>query len=256
MKNIERDRAQHEKLQLESLLSELKGHDWLRVMGVTGVSDAEKKTYEPKRDYFIKEVSILIEKFRMWKEEEKRRKVKKEQQHAAEHEDENDNNEASEANQSEEPEAVNVTTPAIKGRSPDIYDLPDIDDVDGWAAHQLQREAMSASGKKPKIKSTRARTPNVSSHKLNRPVVRQNHILLPFQPASYKPFTSFFDKPHLRAAALDRSNKRDHRRMAFGQPLPEMPERDFELPSDILTPDAIAAASRRNRVRRRELRKK
>lgn len=254
MKNIERDRAQHEKLQLECLLGELQGQDWLRVMGVTGISDVEKKLYEPKREYFIKEVSVLIEKFRMWKEEEKRRKIKKEQRPAAEREDENGHDEISQVTNSEEPEATNEIIPS---QPPDIYDLPDIDDVDGWAAHQLQQEdAMSASRKKPKIKSSYLRPATIASHKLNRPVLRQNHIILPPQPATYKPFTSFFDEPHLRAAALDRNNKRDYLRMAFGHPLPEMAEREFQLPSDILTPDAIAAASRRNRVLRRELRKK
>jgi hypothetical protein len=79
LRNIERERAQHEKVQLERLLDRLKGHDWLRVMGINGITDSEKKVFEPKRDYFIKEVTVLIEKFRLWKEEEKRRKAAKEQ---------------------------------------------------------------------------------------------------------------------------------------------------------------------------------
>ena len=79
LRNIEKERAQHEKVQLERLLDRLKGHDWLRVMGINGITDSEKKVFEPKRDYFIQEVTLLIEKFRMWKEEEKRRKAAKEQ---------------------------------------------------------------------------------------------------------------------------------------------------------------------------------
>lgn len=79
LRNHEKERAMHEKFQLERLLDGLRGHDWLRVMGISGITDSEKKAYEPKRDYFIKEVLILLEKFREWKEEERRRKVEKEE---------------------------------------------------------------------------------------------------------------------------------------------------------------------------------
>ncbi|KAI5298002.1 hypothetical protein KEM56_004386, partial [Ascosphaera pollenicola] len=37
LRNIERDRAQHEKIQLDRLLEELEGHDWLRTMGIRSV---------------------------------------------------------------------------------------------------------------------------------------------------------------------------------------------------------------------------
>ena len=70
----------HEKVQLERLLEGLRGHDWLRVMGISGITETEKKLYEPKRDHLIREVKILLEKFRLWKEEEKRRKVEKEEE--------------------------------------------------------------------------------------------------------------------------------------------------------------------------------
>ena len=87
LRNIEKERAMHEKVQLERLFDGLKGHDWLRVMGISGITDGEKKAYEPKRDYFIREVLILLDKFREWKEEEKRRKVEKEESMLDEDED-------------------------------------------------------------------------------------------------------------------------------------------------------------------------
>ena len=40
--------------------------------------------------------------------------------------------------------------------------------------------------------------------------------------------------------------------MAFGKPLPEIEEASFRLPDEILTPEAIRAAQRRNRRMRRE----
>ena len=70
LRNIEKERAMHEKSQLERLIDGLKGHDWLRVMGISGITDGEKKAYEPKRDHLIGEVKILLGKFRLWKEEE------------------------------------------------------------------------------------------------------------------------------------------------------------------------------------------
>lgn len=77
-RNIEKERAQHEKVQLERLLEGLQGPDWLRVMGISGITDGERKSWEGKRDWFMREVTVLIEKFRAWKEEERRRKVEKE----------------------------------------------------------------------------------------------------------------------------------------------------------------------------------
>jgi hypothetical protein len=78
LRNIERERAQHEKVQLDRLLEGLKGHDWLKVMGISGITESERKTYEGKRAWFIREVTALIDKFKAWKEEERRRKMEKE----------------------------------------------------------------------------------------------------------------------------------------------------------------------------------
>ncbi|KAF2797639.1 hypothetical protein K505DRAFT_414936 [Melanomma pulvis-pyrius CBS 109.77] len=90
LRNIEKERAMHEKVQLERLLDGLQGPDWLKVMGITGVTDGERKDWEPKRNYFVKEVEALVDKFRIWKEEEKRLRAEKEAALAAREEDEED----------------------------------------------------------------------------------------------------------------------------------------------------------------------
>ena len=77
LRNIERERAMHEQAQLEQLLDGLLGHDWLRVMGVTGVTDSEAQKYQSKREYFIQEVKALVKKFQEWREEEKRQKLER-----------------------------------------------------------------------------------------------------------------------------------------------------------------------------------
>jgi hypothetical protein len=110
----------HEKVQLERLLEGLKGPDWLRVMGVTGITEGDQKDWKPKRDYFIAEVDTLVEKFRLWKEEEKRLRLEKEK--AREEEDDEDEDEDDGMDEEEDGGA-------------------DSSDIDASAARQLQLEA-------------------------------------------------------------------------------------------------------------------
>lgn len=212
LRNIEKERAQHEKVQLERLLEGLKGHDWLRVMGISGITDSEKKAFEPKRDYFIHEVSSLIDKFKVWKEEEKRRKVEKEQ------------NLPAEDDEGSEPDTEDCT--ASEG------DPPDYNDVDAWAARQLHQEAISATG-----------TETGKS--------RKHHVQSAVEPTILEqPFTSFYSKPYLRDAAIGK-HRRGRAKFAFGQPLPNVAEKTFDLPPDILSQEAIAASARNRRRARR-----
>lgn len=233
LRNIERERAQHEKIQLDRLLDELQGHDWLRVMGISGITDTEKKLYEPKRALFIKEVSALIDKFRVWKEEEKRRKLEKGQQLR----DQDtpapfpDHEPSVEEADDEKGGLANGTA------SSDIQSFgepPDINDVDAWAARQLLEEARSASGGK---RAKAARSPSAPPPP-------------PPLPEPEKPFTSFYAKRYLRDAALGH-HRRGRTRTAFGQPIPDMEEREFQLPPDILTEEAIQACQRKRRRMRR-----
>lgn len=275
LRNIEKERAQHEKIQLDRLLDELQGHDWLRVMGISGITDTEKKLYEPKRDYFVKEVSALIAKFHMWKEEEKRRKHEREQMlleaanAAAQKEEQADDEEMSE---SEKP-------------SSDI----DSSELDAAAAQQLLQEARSATATAtttgattsspytpahpqprrrlvdeltstpPKSRSTHHRTnskqtiqvaanqDSPSNSQVHRPEIEEYD--------ENKPFTSFYRKRHLRDAAFSSSRRGGRNRSAFGQPLPEIiEEREFELPPEILTSDIVLSLERKRRRLKRESR--
>ena len=206
LRNIEKERAMHEKVQLERLLDSLKGHDWLKVMGISGVTDSDKKSWEPKRDYFVREVEILLEKFREWKEEEKRRKTERDERLLAE-EDEGSS------------ESMSDDGP------------PNYSDVDACAARQLYQEAVSATGRQQRSKKP---TPKLAE-----------------PPLVQKPFTSFYEKPHLRAAALGKY-RRGRTRLAFGQPLPDVLAKGFGLPPEILTQDALRASARSRRAARRE----
>jgi len=223
LRNIEKERAQHEKVQLERLLDGLQGPDWLKVMGVTGVTDGDKRSWEPKRQYFIREVDALVDKFRIWKEEEKRLRLEKEEKLAREEDEDEDEQDADAG--AEDSEDVDSDTDAA----------PPSSDIDAWAARQLQQEARASLSKRP---ASRAK----QKHRGFEP-------LLPPDPE--KPFKSFFDKPHLRAQAL---GKQRHGRgvLAFGRPVPQIDLRDFELPADLLTEDVVRANARKRRRMRRE----
>ena len=233
LRNIEKERAMHEKFQLERLLDGLKGHDWLRVMGISGITDSEKRAYEPKRDHLMHEVRSLLDKFRLWKEEEKRRKAEKEEIK----EDEDEENEDEEEDDVEEIEDV-----ADDGANDDALsdgDPPDYSDVDESAARQLRMEAVMA---------TRAQMgPGFLAGPTRHPPPKP-------PPPLTKPFTSFYEKPYMRAAALGKHRRSGRSRMAFGQPIPEVDERYFDLPKEVKTTEALLESGRRIRRSKRESR--
>lgn len=218
LRNIEKERAMHEKGQLERLLEGLKGPDWLRVMGVSGITDGERKEWEPKRNYFIFEVEALVDKFRLWKEEERRQRLEKEAAALAREEEEE--GEASRASSELRKDKV------AKGEE---SDAPDSSEIDASAAHQLLQEAQSASvvTRRPRVKPL-------------------PYYLPPPEPEPTEPFRSFFAKPHLRAAALGHS-RHGRTSLAFGQPLPEVEEDEFNLPEDYLTQEALKDHARKDR---------
>lgn len=231
LRNIEKERAMHEKVQLERILDGLQGHDWLRVLGITGVTDGEAKKYEPKRDYFIAEVQALVDKFKLWKEEEKKQRLEKEAAVAAQ--------------QAEE-----------EGETSEGSVEPPSSDLNASAARQLQQETIVA------LKSS-ARASGKGKERANYPTSHPSHpstptasapkmpTLPPAPPSPEIPITSFYAKRHLRDAALGRS-RHGRNVTAFGQPLPEMDEIEFELPEDYITENALRANARERRRRKRE----
>lgn len=235
LRNIEKERAMHEKAQLERLLEGLEGHDWLRVMGITGVTDSESRKFESKRDYFIGEVRALLLKFKTWKEEERRLKLEKEAAAAAEEGDEDDDEDA-----------------LVGGEVESDVDKvePTSSDFDSAAARQLQLEASGgAKGRGGKGgKGSKARERVLPQP---RPPTPQPATKIQRAPTPDGPFTSFYAKPHLRAAALSKA-RHGRNLTAFGQAVPEPEEEEFVLPSDYITPDAIKESARRRRRMKRE----
>ncbi|KAL9602140.1 MAG: hypothetical protein Q9219_002004 [cf. Caloplaca sp. 3 TL-2023] len=215
-RNREKESAQHEKFQLERILDGLKGHTWLKTMGISGITDSEKQLYEPKRMLFIQRVTALLNKFRAWKEEEKRRKLMREQ-------------------------ASNLDDEAVETTSES--------DQSDFARRLDGIDERSRRSRTKRYKRRDASPTDIGQFVSSRRARRQPTELLPL-PAE-KPFTSFYSKPYLRDAALSK-HRRGRLRFAFGQQVPDLVEREFTLPPEILTTKFIAANARSRRAARRE----
>jgi hypothetical protein len=218
LRNIEKERAMHEKVQLDRLLEGLKGHDWLKTLGITGITDGEAKKFEPKRDYFIAEVQALVDKFKQWKEQEKKQKMDREAAAAAKEEEEADDVASEESSTG-----------------------PPSSDLNASAARQLQQEAATAL-KSSAMKLQQVKDAN-STPKSKPPV----HFI---PPAPETPITSFYDKRHLRDAALGKA-RHGRNVYAFGRPVPEMETRDFTLPDEYVSEDVLRSNAREKRRRKR-----
>ena len=219
LRNIEKERAMHEKVQLDRILDGLKGHDWLKVLGITGITDGEAKKYEAKREYFISEVQALVDKFKEWKEQERRQKLDKEAAVLSAREEDSEEQEESREGSMGPPSS----------------------DLNASAARQLQQETASALeslAASKKGKDPASVTPNKPS-------------TLFAAPSPEVPITSFYSKRHLRDAALGKAR---HGRSvtAFGHTVPEMDEIEFTLPEEIATEDLVRANARERRRRKRE----
>jgi len=227
IRNSDKGRAQHERDQVIRLLEGLQGHDWLKLMGVSGITESKKKDYEPAREHFIKGCEAILEKFRLWREEEKRRKLEKEAAaaEAAEEEEEDEEEVAQEDEVDEEDQEGNISD----------GDPPDYSDVDASAARQLHEEAIARSAPLTKQFEKKAKVEPFPA-----PV-----------PEFEKEFTSFFAKPYLRAAALGKHRRSGRSVAAWGHPVPEVADIDFDLPEEYRDEETLKAHARRKRRDRR-----
>ncbi|KAJ6129607.1 hypothetical protein N7512_002387 [Penicillium capsulatum] len=266
LRNIERDRAQHEKQNVDRLLEELRGPDWLRIMGLTGVHDSEKKLYEPKRQILIQELVAVVKKFQVWKDDERRRKLGKDKPPPVVDTEPDARRPRKQSRPVED--ATDGDGSPVSGI--DSPSTPDPNDVDAWAARQLHQEARSASAAKPRKSGTgshKARvdqenvsqskeTPGNSKRQKTQHPPRVATPVYYYEPPSDKPFTSFFDEPQAREAAIAASKGpregRPSHILAFGHPIPNAEEHEFEPPPALLTEEFLRASQRQRRRLKRQ----
>ncbi|KAI1657807.1 something about silencing, SAS, complex subunit 4-domain-containing protein [Daldinia decipiens] len=246
IRNTEKGRAQHEKDQIIRLLNELQGHDWLRTMGVSGVTESRKKTFEPARDHFIKGCQAILEKFRVWSQEEKKRKLMKERALAEEAEENEEKETEEEDNVDEQPslegtsdedeEMGDVETDHDIREDISDGDPPDYSDADASARQLLDEALARAKYTASSSKRSRGEPPPPKSP----------------EPYVAKEFTSFFVKKHQREAALNKGRRRGRTIVAWGHPIPDMVEGDFELPEEYRDIETLKAHERQKRRERRQ----
>lgn len=225
LRNTDRGRAQHEKDQVNRLLEGLQGHDWLKLMGVSGITESKKKDFEQARTYFIKGCEGILEKFRLWKEEEKKRKLEKELA-MAEAEAEGGEEEQGDCEGEEDAEEGNESD----------GDPPDYSDVDASAARQLHEEATARSKAQQAAASKKAG----KRRKPTPPPVREE-----------RRSRSASAKPQKGAKAPSKPRQSGRTAMAWGHPIPELPQRDFDLPEEYRDEETLKARARAKRRQRR-----
>ncbi|KAI5467594.1 something about silencing, SAS, complex subunit 4-domain-containing protein [Mariannaea sp. PMI_226] len=237
IRNTEKGRAQHEKDQIIRLLEGLQGHDWLRVMGVSGITETKKKAFEPARDHFIKGCQAILDKFRNWILEEKRRKQEKEKALAERAEEEGEGPVQSDE---EMPEDETGREDSIDSATP---------------AKQLREEALARSKGSGKTSKRQRSTPQPPAKppasKAAAPKPADSKTPLPKPPEPPKEFKSFFSKRYERDGALKRHRRAGRKVMAWGHVIPEIPQLDFSLPEEYRDSEMMKARERRKRRDRR-----
>ena len=257
LRNSERTRAQHEKDQVIRLLEGLQGPEWLKIMGVSGITEGKKKSFEPARAHFISGCQAILDKFRRWTAEEKRRKQEKErkEREAKALRESQEHDETRESKDEEEPalEEDEGIASQLDGDQDDNMgdddsaaeesdgDPPDSLDIDASVAKQLREEALAAAKTNSRSRA-RARDKQRSESAQPQPAG---------EPTPLREFKSFFSKPYQRAAALGKNRRRGRTVLAWGHPIPEFAEKDYELPEDMLDEETLRAQARRKRKERR-----
>ncbi|TEA11222.1 hypothetical protein C8034_v007966 [Colletotrichum sidae] len=230
IRNTERGRAQHEKDQIARLLDGLQGHDWLRIMGVSGITESRKKKFEPARQHFIKGCQAILERFRQWSLEEKRRKAARDRALAEKAEEEQ-------------------TTDDDSSSAPDSSEEDDDDDgdiSDGGPPGTSDDESSMAKQRRQEAR-LRAKTLNKGSKRIRlTPQPRP-----PPKPEPPREFKSFFKKRYERDAALNRHRRAGRKVVAWGHPIPEIPEVDFDLPEEFRDEETLKTQARKRRRDRR-----
>ncbi|KAK0391634.1 hypothetical protein NLU13_1133 [Sarocladium strictum] len=239
IRNTEKGRAQHEKDQIIRLLEGLQGHDWLRVMGISGITDSRKKSFEPARAHFIKGCQAIIDKFRNWTIEEKRRKAEKERTVAEEVEKAtggpfDDQDGGSDRKSDMHPSQASSVA---DGDSSSLAASSDVSSP----AKQLREEALAHSRASRGLKRPR-------------PAASKPPAAPPKPPEPPKEFKSFFTKKYERDGALNRHRRAGRKVLAWGHPVPELQEVDFDLPLAYRDEETMRSRARKKRKDKRSSR--
>ncbi|KAJ3484871.1 hypothetical protein NLG97_g6948 [Lecanicillium saksenae] len=244
IRNTEKGRAQHEKDQIIRLLEGLQSHDWLRVMGVSGITETKKKMFEPARAHFIRGCQGILDKFKNWSLEEKRRKLERERTLAEQAQEELKEAEEAEAEAEDQVmEDASESTPTHQTRSEDGDVIEEEDEDVLMNSQDNSSEASSSSPAKQLRQEAMARS-KIAASKRPR---SDSGASTPRQSETPKEFKSFFSKRYERDGALNKHRRAGRNVLAWGHPIPDIAEIDFDLPEDYRDDELLKARARKRR---------
>lgn len=225
LRNVERDKAAYDKQRYEERLEKLRGTDWIKTFNLGGIAmKLGNAEMEKRRQVVIKWHESLLEKFKAWKEEERRQKAAKggrlsrsmtnsQERDTVESEDLHD-----QTAHNDDDEQID--------EEEDIYAI--VDDSDDAGDNSYHSKPYRHTLK-----------PSKGAHRFlyaESPKKKQSDL---------KAFTSFYGKSHMRLAAISTGRKSSRNLTAFGEPLPEIEEKEFLLPDEFFQQTARHMRARR-----------
>ncbi|KAF8543414.1 hypothetical protein BDD12DRAFT_907228 [Trichophaea hybrida] len=213
-KNIERDLIHHNATKIEGDLEKLHSPDWIKLIGLSNglVTRCTKKELEQRKKLVVNHLNQTLEKYKAWCEAEKRKRHRT----------------------SKSPKGSQGSQGSQKTDTDDADTASDEEEDDEEASSHDENDDMRSSRRGKKLKPS-PRSASASKAKKDPPKAEPE-------------FTSFYDRPSMRQQALSNRRKSSRIQTAFGQPLPTIEEKDFELPEELL---ASTVAARHARARKR-----
>lgn len=245
LRNVERDKAAYDKQRYEERLEKLRGTDWIKTFNLGGIAvKLGNGEMEKRRQVVIRWHESLLEKFKAWKEEERRQKAAKggrlsrsmtnsqerdtaefedlHEKPACDEDDEDDEDEDDEDDDEDEDEDDDEQV----DEEEDIYAIVDDSDDPGDNSYRSKQYRYTSKSSKGAHRFPYTESPKKKQLDL-------------------KPFTSFYNKSHMRLAAISTGRKSSRNLTAFGEPLPEIEEREFLLPDEFFQQTARHMRARR-----------
>jgi hypothetical protein len=230
-------------------------------MGVSGVTETKKRAFEPARDHFIRGCEAILEKFRRWTREEKKRRAEMLERRMAflsggEGLETGDEEEEDGEDEEVEMEEVQRHEQGAESGGEDDEDVerepPDESDVDASIAKQLREEALAAAAKKRRTKAggkaAAAKRTTAAARGKAAAAASSSHPPEEKQP---REIVSLFRKRYQREAALSTNRRKGRTVLAWGEPIPDMEEAEFELPAELRADPTFQSPGRKKRRNKR-----
>jgi hypothetical protein len=220
IRNIERDQLAHNAQRIEQDLEKLHNPDWIKSIGLSNlvVARCSRKELDARKERLMTHLEGILEKHKAWKEDERRKKLSRYSGSPSDR-----------------------ATVELEDHTPRDYSTTWEGDDSDSSYDATHLDTLQRPARRP---SSRRRSPLAKKPALPRsvPKIRKS------SPKPEAEFTSFYDKPYKRQQALNRWRKSSRTpQTAFGEPLPVLKEKDFELPIEIAS---SAIAFREARVRK------